>query len=291
MEPETTDPSKVSAKSPAKAALPKRAVPGSAAKPSRGDATSVTALRRGLSILDAFSDGQTGLGVNEIARKVDVHKSTVSRLCATLEAAGYLERDADTNRFSLGARLYQLAGAPHVDADLRRTARPVLQELVNTCGETASLAVVQGDDVVVIDVVDGVSFVRMRTEVGMRAHLSASAAAKAILAWMPEADRLKMVSDWPTVKLTPDTLTNVDDFLAQLEDIRERGYSTDMEELEVGLRCVGAPVRDRTGAVVAAISVSGPRHRMTPEVVPILGRLAQQSAAKISLRLGAPPLG
>src|SRR5919106_3872135 len=107
----------------------------------KGDANLVLALRRGLSILDTFS-GHTGdLGVNEIARHAGMHKSTVSRLCATLENAGYLERDPAPNRFRLGARIHQLAGPSSPTADLRDVARPVMLELVETSRETATLGV------------------------------------------------------------------------------------------------------------------------------------------------------
>ncbi|HET8615411.1 MAG TPA: IclR family transcriptional regulator [Actinomycetales bacterium] len=254
---------------------------------------SVVALRRGLSILDCFSAGGHGdveLGVNEIARQIGVHKSTVSRLCATLEAAGYLRRGPNANnRFTLGQRVYQLAGmAPH-EVDLRSTARPVLDELVATCRETASLTTIQNRDVVTIEVVDGLDAVRMHSQVGTRPHVHASAAAKAILAWLDEGDVAAMLATHPMTSLTPNTITDVEAFKAHLAQVRQQGFSTDMEELEIGLRCVGAPVRDHSGRVIAGISLSGPRHRMTPEVMNLLGRVLVQSANAISARLGAPP--
>lgn len=260
-------------------------------------AGSVVALRRGLSILDCFSGGSSvagvdvELGVNEIARQIDVHKSTVSRLCATLEAAGYLRRGVNaSNRFTLGQRVYQLAGmAPH-EIDLRSTARPVLDDLVATCRETASLTTIQQGEVVTIEVVDGLDFVRMHSQIGTRPHVHASAAAKVILAWLPEDELAAMLASHTMVPLTPNTITDVAAFREHLEEVRKRGFSTDLEELEVGLRCVGAPVRDHSGRVIAGISLSGPRHRMTPEVMDLLGRVLVQSANAISVRLGAAPV-
>jgi DNA-binding IclR family transcriptional regulator len=250
---------------------------------------SVAALRRGLSVLDVLSASGGPLGVNEIARQVGVHKSTVSRLCATLEAAGYLRREPATNRFTLGPRIFQLAGVASQDVDLRATARPVLHELVTTCRETASLTVLQDDEVVTVDVVDGLDFVRMHSRVGMRTELHASAGAKAMLAWLPP-DRLDAIlRDRPMPALTPNTITDRAAFEEHLAEVRRRGYSTDVEELEIGLRCVGAAVRDPHGGVVAGISLSGPRHRMTPEVMALLGRLVAQAAEQVSARLGAPP--
>ena len=255
----------------------------------KGDANSVYALRRGLSILDTFSAHHGDLGVNEIARIVGMHKSTVSRLCATLENAGYLERDPISNRFRLGARIYQLAGSASPTTDVRAVARPVMQQLVETSRETATLGVREGSDIVTIDVVDGLNQMRMATRVGMRTQVHASAVAKAILAWMPEADVDAMLKDWPMIPLTPNTVTDAADLKSRLLEVRERGYASDMEEMEVGLRCVAAPIRDLHGRVVAGVSISGPRHHMTEEAMRRFGKLVREAGETISARLGTPP--
>ncbi len=255
----------------------------------KGDANSVFALRRGLSVLDQFSGRQRELGVNELARLVGMHKSTVSRLCATLEDAGYLERDAANGRFRLGARIYQLAGSSTATTDVRIVARPVMLELVDSSSETATLGVREGKDIVTIDVVDGLNYMRMATRVGMRTQLHASAVAKAILAWMPEADLDELLADWPMASLTPNTVTDAAGLKSRLAEVRDRGFAFDEEELEVGLRCVAAPIRDPVGRVVAGLSISGPIHRMTDEAMLRFGIQVREAAAKISARLGAPP--
>lgn len=253
----------------------------------RGEARAVLALRRGLMILDAFSDLDTDLGVNEIARLVRMHKSTVSRLCATLENAGYLERDASTNRFRLGARIYRLAGVVSAASDIRVVARPVMLELVESSRETATLGVREGSDIVTIEVVDGLNHMRMATRVGMRTQIHASAVAKAILAWATPRDVDAMVANWPMTALTPNTITDAGTLKERLAEVRERGYAVDMEELEVGLRCVAAPIRDSDGRVLAGLSISGPRHSMTPEAMHRFGALVRSAADAISARLGS----
>ncbi len=255
----------------------------------KGDANSVFALRRGLSILDQFSGRQGDLGVNELARLVGMHKSTVSRLCATLENAGYLERDTSTGRFRLGARIYQLAGSSTGSTEVRLVARPVMIELVESSSETATLGVREGKDIVTIDVVDGLNYMRMATRVGMRTQLHASAVAKAILAWTPDGELDELLADWPMAALTPNTVTDAATLKERLAEVRERGFAFDEEELEVGLRCVAAPIRDALGRVVAGLSISGPRHRMTEEAMLRYGSLVRDAANKISVRLGAPP--
>lgn len=255
----------------------------------KGDSNAVFALRRGLNILDAFSGERSDLGVNEIARSVGMHKSTVSRLCATLENAGYLERDPITNRFHLGARIFQLAGSGTPTRDVRLVARPVMLELVETARETATLGMRDNLDIVTIDVVDGLNFVRMATRVGMRTQVHASAVAKAILAWTDEDEVDQIIGASTMPALTSNTITDRDELKATFAELRARGYSIDMEEMEIGLRCVGAPIRDHQGRVYAGLSISGPRHHMTEEAMARYGRLVRDAADKISARLGAAP--
>lgn len=248
---------------------------------------SVVALRRGLAILDVFSSVRAEIGVNEIARTLGMHKSTVSRLCSTLEQAGYLARDPVTEKFRLGPRIQQLTGNSPRNVELRSAARDVLHQLVETSGETVTMAVRDGLDVVTIDVVDGPAIVRMQARVGARTQIHASAAAKAILAGLPPDELHRIIDAWPLSRLTPNTITTKEELIGHLDIVRERGYSVDHEELEVGLRCVGAAVRDHSGDVVAAISASGPRHRMTDEAIATLGPMVRQAADAISARLGA----
>lgn len=250
------------------------------------DGRSVVALRRGLAILDAFSGGRRELGVNELARMLDMHKSTVSRLCSTLEVSGYLTRDAASEKYRLGARIQQFSGSGAVE--LRTAARDVLHHLVETTGETVTLVVREGLDVVTIDVIDGPKLVRMQARIGARTQVHASAGAKAILAWLPEHELNRVIDAWPLARLTPNTLVTKSDLLRNLDDVREHGFSLDAEEMEIGLRCIGAPVRDQTGEVVAAIAVSGPRHRMDEAEIDGLANVVRNAADAISARLGAP---
>jgi IclR family KDG regulon transcriptional repressor len=252
---------------------------------------SVVALRRGLAILDAFSAGQDELGVNEIARMVDMHKSTVSRLCSTLEQAGYLARDAVTDKYRLGARIRQLTGASSRDVELRTAARDVLRQLVETSGETVTMVVRDGLDVTTIEVVEGPSLLRMQARIGARTQVHASAGAKAVLAWLPQEELVRIIDAWPRAHLTPNTITDKDELVDHLMSLRERGYSVDNEELEIGLRCVGAPVRGQSGEVIAAIAISAPRFRLNEGDVDRFGLMVREAADALSARLGAPTTG
>jgi IclR family transcriptional regulator, KDG regulon repressor len=252
---------------------------------------SVAALQRRLAILDAFSGGQDELGVNEISRALGMHKSTVSRLCSTLEQAGYLARDEVTDKYRLGARIRRLTGASSRDVELRSSARDVLHQLVDTAGETVTMVVRDGLDVTTIEVVDGPSMVRMQARVGQRTQVHASAGAKAVLAWLPEEQLGRIIDAWPRARLTEHTIIDKDELIRHLASTRERGYSVDNEEMEIGLRCVGAPVRDQSGEVIAAIAISAPRFRLEDDDFDRFGTMARQAADAISARLGAPAPG
>jgi IclR family acetate operon transcriptional repressor len=248
----------------------------------------VLTLSRGLAILDAFAGEHGELGVNEIARLVGVHKSTVSRLCATLEQAGYLDRVLASGKFRLGARLYQLVGAPATAPDLRTAARPILQSVVDRTRETAHLAALQNSELITVEVVEGHHLMRMQGRVGQRQLFHASALGLAILAELPQGEVDDLLGKGPLARLTPHTVTDRRQLRQRLAEVRSTGYSVDFEGVEEGLRCVGAAVRDRSGGIAGAISVSGPRHRLSPEVIASLGTLVQSAAAAISARIGAP---
>jgi IclR family KDG regulon transcriptional repressor len=128
----------------------------------------------------------------------------------------------------------------------------------------------------------------MQARAGMRTQVHASAVAKAVLAWTPKAELDEILDTWPMARLTPNTITSKRDLVQHLAQVRSRGYSVDLEEMEVGLRCVGAPIRDHTGKVAAGVSISGPRHRMTEEAIAALGPEVRHTADQISRRLGAP---
>ncbi len=253
---------------------------------STSDTRSVVALRRGLAILDVFSLGRRELGVNEIARALGMHKSTVSRLCSTLEQSGYLARDATSEKYRLGARIQQLTGASSVE--LRTAARDVLRQLVESSGETVTMVVRDGLDIVTIEVLDGPRMIRMQARVGARTQIHASAGAKAILASLPPDELGRIIDGWPLSRLTANTIISKDALIDHLAETLARGFSIDHEEMEIGLRCVGAPVRDQSGEVVAAIAVSAPRHRLNDDGIDRLGRLVRDAADAISSRLGAP---
>ena len=243
----------------------------------RGSASAVQAVDRVLRMLQAFTAEQRELGVNDFARLLGVHKSTASRLAATLVGRGFLEQDATTKRFQLGSEVGRLGLLATGNRNLVTLARDVMERLAIDTRETVNLAVLEGNDVVNIAQADGPHIVGVGNWIGQRTPLHCASNGKALMAFcdVPIApEGLK--------KITPRTLTNPRELRKQLEKIRLLGWASNIGELEEGLHAIAVPVFDGDGRCLAALSVSGPSYRMTLERLPQLAEQAQQAAAEIT---------
>jgi len=225
------------------------------------------------------------LGVTQLGRKLGVHKATASRLVATLAEGGLVERDPVTEKYRLGFGLIRLAGAAMSGLDLVRTARPILEGLADRTHETVNLGVLSGDAVVYVDQVSGSDAIVSVNWVGRRTALHSSSNGKVLLAYLPDAERERILSR-PLDAATRRTIVDRDVLEAQLRDARVRGYAHTLEELEDGVNAVAAPVRRGDGEVVAALSVSGPAFRMRPVDLPRIARMTMEAAGAVSRRLG-----
>jgi IclR family acetate operon transcriptional repressor len=223
-----------------------------------------------------------------LGRRLNLHKSTVSRLLATLESEGLLERAPGTEKYRLGPEIARLAGRSEPGHDLRDIARPFLIELAELTRETANLAVLDGAEVDNIDQVSGPHLVRVGNWVGRRTPLHCVANGKALLAFLPPDD-LERLLVGPLAAFTPLTITSTAALQADLAQVRQAGYAMALGEIEEGLNALAAPVWDAGGQVVAAISVSGPAYRVTAERAPELGRITRDFGLRVSQRLGYTP--
>jgi DNA-binding IclR family transcriptional regulator len=245
----------------------------------------VQSVSRAIDVLEELSRSRAELGVTELGRRLGVHKATASRLLATLAERGLVERSPVNDRYRLGFGLVRLAAVVTSRLDVVQQARLVLEGLAEQTNETVNLAVLDGDQVVHLDQISSAGSVVTANWVGRRAPLHATSNGKVLLAHLP--DRLqKRLLRRRLESLTPNTVTDVDLLQAQLLEARVRGFAYAIEELEIGLNAVAAPVRDATGAVVAAVSVSAPAYRLTHARIPELGRTAREAGVEISLRLG-----
>jgi IclR family acetate operon transcriptional repressor len=245
----------------------------------------IQSVRRAASLLRAFGTGAPELGVSELGRRLNLHKSTVSRLLATLESEGLLERAPGTEKYRLGPEFARLAGRADHFGDVREVARPFLVELAELTRETANLAVLDGDEVNNVDQVSGPHLVRVGNWVGRRTPLHCVANGKALLAFLPK-DEMDRLTAGPLAAFTPLTITRPAALRAALAQVRQQGYATALGEIEEGLNAIAAPIWDADDTMAAAISVSGPAYRVTPQRVPELGQITRDFARRVSNRMG-----
>lgn len=226
-----------------------------------------------------------GVRLTDIAQGCGLEKSTTHRLLGALISEELIEQDADSERYRLGLRLLELGMAVLSRMDVRDEAQLALRALAARAEDTVHLGVASGTDVVYLEKVESPHAFQMRSRVGDRMPLHSTGIGKAILAFMPE-DKLELVLAGAMERRTPGTIVTPEDLRRELERIRLRGYSTDMEENEQGVRCVGAPIFDHSLRVVGGISIAGPVFRFTQQRVAELGLQVVGTAQEISRRLG-----
>lgn len=252
-----------------------------------GDST-VRSVNRAVSILQVLARGAAG--VTQIADELAIHKSTVFRLLATLEARGLVEQSVNRGEYFLGSGIAELAAGAVRRHDPNVLSRPICQDLADEVGETVNTSVRDGSDLISIDQVIGGSAVTTVNWVGQRTPLHASSAGKVFLAALPD-DELTAILDGDLHRFTDHTVTDPGTLRMQLEQVREQGYGYTFDELEIGLGSIGAPIRSLRGDVVAAVSLSGPTFRVNPSTLPDLSDRVKAAAAAISERNGFPTPG
>lgn len=248
-------------------------------------------VRRAIGLLKVFSDRRPEWGLSELAREVRLNKTTAYRLLTALEADGMVTRSQVTDAWRLGPEAITLGALALRSNDLVAATRPELEALVRETGETASLEVLVGDDVVILDGVEGPSLLGASPEIGTRWPAHATSTGKVLLA----AERIGIGksprgrrggTSRRLRRLTPRTITDSVRLDRELERVLKRGWAVAIEELEVGYVAVGAPVRDHELHSLAAISVGGPATRLTEDRIPIIARRVVRAANRISQRLG-----
>jgi len=245
-------------------------------------------IDRVVDILEAFEWLGPQLGVSELSRALKLKKATTHRLLATLRRRDIVAQDPNTRRYHLGMRLWQLGMLALSQVDWIDRARPYLRRLRDETGETTHLAVLDDGEVMYIDKVESEHSLRMPSQVGRRLPAHCTGVGKALLADLTPAQLAEVIDKHGMPSYTPHTITERHDLVADLAKVRELGYSVDNEEIEPGLRCIGAAIRRHDGEVIGAISIAGPSSRVRVEDVEAMGALVSGAAREISTALGAP---
>ncbi|MDL5200314.1 IclR family transcriptional regulator [Streptomyces sp. ALI-76-A] len=253
-------------------------------KSGRGTASAVQSVDRAVSVLEILArHGEAG--VTEIADELDVHKSTAFRLLGVLENRGLVAQAKDRGKYYLGAGVLRLAGAAAVRLDISQEGVPVCRETADELGETVNIAVLDDDAAVNIMQARGTASVTAQNWLGRRTPLHATSSGKVLLAHLPPTLREGLLAR-SLPRFTERTITGASVLRGELEAVVQQGYAVTLEELELGLTAVAAPVRAHDGKVIAAISVSGPVYRLNSDRLPEVAKRTVAAGAELSRRMG-----
>ena len=242
---------------------------------------------KSLKVLELFTLEKREWSIQEMTEALGYHKSSIQRIVSTLERESFLKR-VQSNRaiYRLGPQILFLGGIADMSTDLRSIARPVMARLVDRVRETSYLCTLEGNQCLYIEKVESSQPIQIVHGIGKRNPLHCTGVGKVLLSGMTEKEIRKTVSANGLKGFTPHTITNVDSLLDEIERVRKKGVAHDLEELDVGVKCVAAPVHNHTGRVVAAVSVSGPAQRFTPEALARFEKEVKTAAIAISRELG-----
>jgi DNA-binding IclR family transcriptional regulator len=245
-------------------------------------------LARAVSVLEMLGDSDIPLSLAELCRLMDLHKSTAHRSLMVLEQSGLIERTPE-NRFRLGLKLYELGNRAVEQIDLRARVRPYMTRLSAQIGENVHLSVLQKSAIVYLDKAGPNRKVCASSKVGTSNPVYCTSMGKAMLAFQPEEEIEEIIAQIHFVRYTEKTLCTREDLLKSLERVRRRGYALDDEEIELGARCIGAPIFNEDRRPIAALSVSGPTLRITVQSVPALAERLLRCCREISASLSGRP--
>ena len=250
---------------------------------------SVRAVERALDILQCFSKDKHTLSLTQIAEQVGMHKSTIHRLLATLESKRFITRDKSTGMYQLGFRFIELASVMLKDLDIQRWAQPYLQHLSMETGETVDLAVLDGSDVIYLQVVESHQRVKIAAAVGERLPVHCTATGKAFLAFLPDAQVEQILRDG-LPKYTENSCDSLIDLYQELCETRERGFAISKQEYEKDINAVAAPIMNADGCPIAVIAVVGPSFRMPYDRMLLLGQEICETTDAIAREVGLAAL-
>jgi len=239
----------------------------------------VPLLEKALSILEIIGNDDTSLTINEIAKLSGIPLSSLYRVMNTLTELGFVTKDPNTKTYSLGLKLLYLGNQVKRQLSLVKIVRPFLERLTEKTGETSNLVLEERGEAIYVERVDSPNPLRITHMIGRKAPLHATGVGKCFLAWKDTQEVIRLINKVGMPKLTSNTIINLNDLLEELQKVREKGYALDMEECEVGIRCVSAPIFLGED-VIASISISGPSVRLTDEkileYIPLLCEMAHE---------------
>ena len=254
-------------------------------QPKRAHST-LSSVSNAARLLKEFGRGEREMGVTELSRRLNIGKSTAHRLLNTLTEERLLEQDPESGLYRLGLIMHELGANVQASLDIHTAASPVMDQLRNITQETIQIAVLDGREVVYVERRESPQTIRLFGRVGHRNDAHCTSTGKILLAYLPTADLDTTLHGWKLKKQTPYTVSDQATLRQQLDQVRRQGYAENVNESEIGLASIAAPIRDFRGNVVAALSVDGPIQRIDGASLRRYNRHVVEAAAAISRRLG-----
>ncbi|BCW08343.1 IclR family transcriptional regulator [Arthrobacter sp. NtRootA1] len=250
-----------------------------------GEAKGTSVIVNAIAVLRSFSAEEPLLGVTEIAGRIGLHKSTVSRILATLEQEHLVERDVDSRRFRLGLGMIAMAGPLLAELEERRVAYPVLRELTERTGETSALMVWNGTESMSVEQIPSRHQVKHLAPLGVRYNEALSSSVQVFLA-AEDKDRVRNLLRSGAITLPGLDEEAMEAYLRRLEDSTKRGWAVNFGETSIEEVGVASPVYDHRGNIVASVLIPAPKFRVSQDTLTSLGEACADAAAKVTTRLG-----
>lgn len=248
-------------------------------------AEKIQSIARAFSILESFRDYPDGASVTQLSKDTDLHKSTVHRILGTLLDLGYIEKDED-NKYLISYKLYDLGNIKLKNTNFIEISHGYMKELSEEVNEVVHLVIKDDIYTVYVDKVEANNSITMASHVGTRNHLIYTSVGKAMLAPLSDNEIKDIWDRTPKVKKTEKTILNFDDFMQNIQEVRNTNIARDAEENEDGIYCIGTALYDSTGNVAGAISITGPTFRMTDKLGTELYEKLLKTSYNISRDLG-----
>ncbi|MDD3653619.1 MAG: IclR family transcriptional regulator [Desulfotomaculaceae bacterium] len=248
------------------------------------DRNLVKAVLKALEILEIMCK-EKNYGVRDLSRKVGLTRSTVGRMVATLEHAGYVEQEQERGKYRATLKLFELGNEVIQHQDIREKAYPLMEQISTETEETVNLAVPYGNQILYILKIDSPHMLKSTAPLGSHPPLHCSASGKVILAYLPE-DKKEAFLPMELPALTPNTITSLPELEAELARVRANGYAVDNEEWSLNTKALAAPVWGCGGKLLAALAIAGPSVRMNSQQIDDMVQILLKTAGELSFNLG-----
>jgi DNA-binding IclR family transcriptional regulator len=246
----------------------------------------INSILRASTVLRCFSKEGSHFKISELARQLHLDRSTTYRILLSLEKCGFVEKDEKTGEYSLGMAAFEVGNAFIRQMDFVKISKPIIADLALSVQETVHLAVLSNTEIVYVDKADSPRTLGVISKIGQRGPVYCTALGKVLLAHQPQAELTRIIQEIKLRPYTKNTITSKKVLAEELKEIRKKGYSLDRREIEEDVECIGAPIRDHRGEVIAALSISGPQKKIaTPNEGQFVNQVVK-AAALISSKIG-----